>query len=92
MNESDRKDNAEKESKVHISDSSFDESYFKLTKFLQDKPSREKLQKLMKKNPGLVIFVSKDKVEASIRRLAEYMKNRSDQQKIPDTLESQKAR
>lgn len=88
MEESKRKKRA-MESVTRLTESSFDESYFKMAKFLKNKPNREKLQKFMTDNPGLVILVSKDKIEESQKKFTEYMKNRPDQQRISDRAESQ---
>jgi precorrin-4 methylase len=52
----------------------FDASYIKLTRFLRNKPTREKLEKFMKENPGLIIYVSKEKAEAAHKKLKEYLK------------------
>ena len=64
----------EKKSERRVSESGFDESYSRLTKFLRSKPTPEKLKKFMKENPGTVIYVPKAKVEAGHKKFMDDMK------------------
>jgi hypothetical protein len=43
-------------------------SYVKLTRFLKDRPTRKKLKTFMKKNPGLIVHVKKDKATAAQKK------------------------
>lgn len=52
----------------------FDESYIKLTKFLRSEPTREKLKKFMKQNPSLIIYAPKERMKASHKKFEEHLK------------------
>lgn len=54
-------------------ESRFEVSYTKLTKFLKLNPARKKLEKFIKENPGLIVYVPKEKVKAAHAEFEEYM-------------------
>ncbi|MFX1310224.1 MAG: hypothetical protein ACFE8C_11055 [Promethearchaeota archaeon] len=52
----------------------FDESYIKLTNFIKERPTREKLEEFMKENPSLIIQISKDQLQKSKKKQEVFMK------------------
>ncbi|NHJ86620.1 MAG: hypothetical protein FK734_14230 [Asgard group archaeon] len=55
-------------------DIEYDESYKKLTVLKKGKITKEKLEKFMKENPGLIIKVSAKEAKDGQSKLEEYMK------------------
>ena len=69
MKTSKKKGSEEKETEIFISESGFDASYSKMTKLLRNKPTLDKVELFMKENPGVIVYVPKEKVKEGQKKL-----------------------
>ena len=51
-----------------------DESYVKLTNLMKEELTREKVEKFMEENPGLIIYVPNEKAQIAQKKFMKFMK------------------
>ena len=64
------------------------ESYIKIKKFLNENPTKEKLEKFMKENPNLVTQISKEIMVSGYEKFREFLKKNPSVEKYFNQLEN----
>ncbi len=58
-----KNENTEEKTVIYVSESGFDSTYSAMTKLLRNRPSQKQIEQFMKANPGVIVYVPKDRLQ-----------------------------